>query len=124
LSVRHHGFSRSSLYKVTSEQALRNLLIDEDLGKSGATAEGRPGFQRLVAEVSLAHVGIVFGLDISRLARSNRDWHHLGTQKLLIIPRSQPGGTISINHFPKAGSRLIWASTRCMASLVKVTPVS
>jgi DNA invertase Pin-like site-specific DNA recombinase len=53
------------------------LVIDEDLGKSGTTAAGRPGFQRLVAEVSLAHVGIVFGLDISRLARSNRDWHHL-----------------------------------------------
>src|ERR687883_649663 len=53
------------------------LVIDEDLGKSGATAAGRPGFQRLVAEVSLAHVGIIFGLDISRLARSNRDWHHL-----------------------------------------------
>jgi len=53
------------------------FVIDEDLGKSGTTAEGRPGFQRLVAEVSLAHVGIVFGLDISRLARSNRDWHHL-----------------------------------------------
>jgi DNA invertase Pin-like site-specific DNA recombinase len=53
------------------------LVIDEDLGKSGATAAGRPGFQRLVAEVSLAYVGIVFGLDISRLARSNRDWHHL-----------------------------------------------
>src|SRR5712691_3128769 len=53
------------------------LVIDEDLGKSGATAAGRPGFQRLVAEVTLAHVGIVFGLDISRLSRSNRDWHHL-----------------------------------------------
>jgi DNA invertase Pin-like site-specific DNA recombinase len=53
------------------------LVIDEDLGKSGATTEGRPGFQRLVAEGSLAHVGIVFGLNISRLARSNRDWHHL-----------------------------------------------
>jgi DNA invertase Pin-like site-specific DNA recombinase len=53
------------------------LVIDDDLGKSGATAEGRPGFQRLVAEVSWAHVGIVFGLDISRLARSNRDWHHV-----------------------------------------------
>jgi len=49
---------------------------------------------------------------------------YVGTQKLLIIPRSQPGGTISINHFPKSGSRLIWASTRCIASLVKVTPVS
>jgi DNA invertase Pin-like site-specific DNA recombinase len=42
------------------------LVIDEDLSKSDTTAEGRPGFQRLVAEVSLAHVGIVFGVDISR----------------------------------------------------------
>jgi DNA invertase Pin-like site-specific DNA recombinase len=55
----------------------RVLVIDEDLGKSGATAEGRPGFQRLVAEVSLDHVGIVLGLEMSRLARSNRDWHQL-----------------------------------------------
>jgi len=44
----------------------RVLVIDEDLGKSGATAEGRPGFQRLVAEVSLEHVGIVLGLEMSR----------------------------------------------------------
>jgi DNA invertase Pin-like site-specific DNA recombinase len=39
----------------------RVLVIDEDLGKSGTTAEGRPGFQRLVAEGSLEHVGIVLG---------------------------------------------------------------
>jgi DNA invertase Pin-like site-specific DNA recombinase len=55
----------------------RVLVIDEDLGKSGVTAEGRPGFQRLVTEVSLDHVGIVLGLEMSRLARSNRDWHQL-----------------------------------------------
>jgi DNA invertase Pin-like site-specific DNA recombinase len=55
----------------------RILVIDEDLGRSGATAEGRPGFQRLVAEVGLNHVGIIFGIEMSRLARSNRDWHHL-----------------------------------------------
>jgi DNA invertase Pin-like site-specific DNA recombinase len=53
------------------------LVIDEDLGKSADTVAGRSGFQRLVAEVSLAHVGIILGLEISRLARSNRDWHHL-----------------------------------------------
>jgi DNA invertase Pin-like site-specific DNA recombinase len=53
------------------------LVIDEDLGKSGATAQGRTGFQRLVAEVGLAHVGIVLGVEMSRLARSNRDWHQL-----------------------------------------------
>src|SRR2546427_10786891 len=53
------------------------LVIDEDLGKSADSVAGRSGFQHLVAEVSLAHVGIIFGLEMSRLARSNRDWHHL-----------------------------------------------
>jgi DNA invertase Pin-like site-specific DNA recombinase len=53
------------------------LVIDADLGKSADSMAGRTGFQRLVAEVSLAHVGIILGLEMSRLARSNRDWHHL-----------------------------------------------
>jgi DNA invertase Pin-like site-specific DNA recombinase len=52
-------------------------VIDEDQGKSGASIEGRPGFQRLVAEVSLDHVGLVLGVEMSRLARSCRDWHQL-----------------------------------------------
>jgi DNA invertase Pin-like site-specific DNA recombinase len=55
----------------------RVLVIDDDLGKSGRTAEGRTGFQRLVAEVTLSHVGLVLGLEMSRLARSSRDWHNL-----------------------------------------------
>jgi DNA invertase Pin-like site-specific DNA recombinase len=53
------------------------MVIDADLGISGANAEGRPGFQRLVAEVSLDHVGIILGIEMSRLARSCRDWHQL-----------------------------------------------
>lgn len=53
------------------------LVIDDDLGISGSSAEGRPGFQRLVAEVSLDHVGIILGIEMSRLARSCRDWHQL-----------------------------------------------
>ncbi len=52
-------------------------VIDDDLGKSGASAEGRLGFQRLVAEVGLGHVGLVLGIEMSRLARSCRDWHQL-----------------------------------------------
>lgn len=52
-------------------------VIDDDLGKSAASAEGRPGFQRLVAAVSLEQVGIVLGIEMSRLARSCRDWHQL-----------------------------------------------
>ena len=55
----------------------RILIIDDDLGKSGSSAEGRVGFQRLVAEVGLNHVGLILGLEMSRLARSSKDWHHL-----------------------------------------------
>jgi DNA invertase Pin-like site-specific DNA recombinase len=50
-------------------------LVDEDLGKSGAQAEARGGFQRLLSEVSLARVGLVLSFDASRLARTNRDWY-------------------------------------------------
>ena len=52
-------------------------IIDDDLGRSGTSAEGRPGFQRLVAEVGLGRVGLVLGVEMSRLARSCRDWHQL-----------------------------------------------
>jgi DNA invertase Pin-like site-specific DNA recombinase len=52
-------------------------VIDEDQGRSGQSAEGRLGFQRLLAEVSLDHVGLVLGLEMSRLARSCKDWHQL-----------------------------------------------
>jgi len=52
-------------------------VIDDDLGCSGASTEGRPGFQRLVAEVGLDHVGMVLGLEMSRLSRSSRDWYQL-----------------------------------------------
>lgn len=55
----------------------RVLVIDDDLGQSATSAEGRAGFQRLVSEVSLDHVGIIFGIEMSRLARSNVDWHRL-----------------------------------------------
>jgi len=55
----------------------RVLVIDDDLGCSGASAEGRPGFQRLLGEVALDHVGIILGVEMSRLARSCRDWHQL-----------------------------------------------
>jgi DNA invertase Pin-like site-specific DNA recombinase len=55
----------------------RVLDIDEDQGQSGRSAEHRAGFQRLLAEVTLEHVGLILGLEMSRLARSSKDWHHL-----------------------------------------------
>ena len=52
-------------------------VIDSDLGLSGAQAAGRDGFQQLVTEVAMGHAGIVLGLEVSRLARNNADWHRL-----------------------------------------------
>lgn len=52
-------------------------VIDADLGRSGADATGREGFKDLVADVGLGRVGIVFGIEVSRLARNNADWYQL-----------------------------------------------
>ena len=52
-------------------------VIDEDLGRSGASALQRTGFQRLVAEVGLGHCGAIFSLEASRMARNNADWYQL-----------------------------------------------
>src|SRR5450432_3418715 len=57
--------------------AERVVIVDEDQGQSGKSAENRSGFQRLMTEVSLNHVGIVLGLELSRLSRSSKDWHQL-----------------------------------------------
>lgn len=81
--VTHHQESTKLQYGL-KQRALelgwaadRIVIIDEDQGSSGASAVGRVGFQRLMAEVGMDHVGIIFGVEISRLARSCRDWYHL-----------------------------------------------
>ena len=53
------------------------VTIDTDQGQSGASAADREGFQRLVAEAGMGRAGIVLGLEVSRLARNNADWHRL-----------------------------------------------
>lgn len=79
--VRHHQESRRRQYDLAAHARALGwrevTVIDEDLGKSGASATNRAGFQRLVAEVSLGRVGAVVGLEVSRLARNNRDWYQL-----------------------------------------------
>jgi DNA invertase Pin-like site-specific DNA recombinase len=81
--VERHGESTKLQYGL-AEKAYhlgwakdRVVIIDDDLGRSGSNAEGRPGFQRLVAEVGLDRVGLILGIEISRLARSCRDWYQL-----------------------------------------------
>ncbi len=78
----HQESTRLQYGLVTRAQELgwaeaRVVVIDDDLGQSGARVEARVGFQRLVSEVSLDHVGLVLGVDMSRLARSSKEWHQL-----------------------------------------------
>jgi DNA invertase Pin-like site-specific DNA recombinase len=81
--VQDHGESTRLQYGLAGRAAAlgwapsRVLVIDEDLGHSASGADARPGFTRLVAEVGLDHVGIVLGIEMSRLARSGREWHQL-----------------------------------------------
>ena len=81
--VIEHGESTRLQYGLSGRAAglgwepSRVLVIDEDLGHSASGAQVRPGFQRLVSEVGLDHVGIVLGIEMSRLARSGREWHQL-----------------------------------------------
>ena len=81
--VLHHRESSARQYALVNHVVTlgwpreRVVLIDEDQGQSGKSAEHRTGFHRLLAEVSMQHVGLIMGLEMSRLARSSRDWHHL-----------------------------------------------
>ena len=81
--VLHNRESQANQYQLVHRaQALgwkqeRIVVIDTDQGLSGQESQSRNGFQQLVAEVSLGHVGIIFGYEVSRLARNNRDWYHL-----------------------------------------------
>jgi DNA invertase Pin-like site-specific DNA recombinase len=52
-------------------------VIDDDLGTSAATPDSREGFARLVTEVTMGRVGVVLGTEMSRLARTGKDWHQL-----------------------------------------------
>lgn len=53
------------------------VIIDDDLGLSGSTTDKRSGFARMLSEVALGHVGMILGLEVSRLARNNADWYRL-----------------------------------------------
>ena len=95
---RQHGFlERAVSLGWRGEQV---EVIDDDTGQSGATAEGRDGFHRLVSEVALGKVGAVLGLEVSRLARSCADWYRLmevaAVTRTIIVDED---GVYDPNHF-------------------------
>src|SRR5262249_54272488 len=74
-TARQYGLSSTAQDVGWSDHLVE--VIDDDLGQSGRSAQYRHGFQRLVADVALGQVGIVMGLEISRLARNNADFQQL-----------------------------------------------
>jgi len=79
--IREHPESRRLQYGLQSRASQLGfgqvIVIDEDLGRSGSGRDDRPGFGRLLAAVCEGTVGAVLAFEASRLARNNRDWHHL-----------------------------------------------
>lgn len=81
--VREHTESLERQYELASRAQLLGwaprqvIVVDDDLGRSGAEATAREGFKNLVADVGLGKVGIVLGVEVSRLARNNADWYQL-----------------------------------------------
>jgi DNA invertase Pin-like site-specific DNA recombinase len=88
--------------------AAQIITIDTDQGHSGATAADREGFQRLVAEVGTGRAGIVLGLEVSRLARNNADWHRL----LEICAMSSTLICTRTGSMTPASSTTGWCATR------------
>jgi excisionase family DNA binding protein len=79
--VRHHQQGRQRQYDLAQHAGelgfTRVEVIDDDQGRSGSGMVERPGFAMLLSAVCSGQVGAVFALEASRLARNNRDWHHL-----------------------------------------------
>jgi DNA invertase Pin-like site-specific DNA recombinase len=81
--VEHHRESTARQYALADRAGQLGwakqqvVIVDDDLGLSGSSTDKRAGFVRLASEVALAHVGIVLGLEVSRLARNNADWYRL-----------------------------------------------
>jgi DNA invertase Pin-like site-specific DNA recombinase len=81
--VLNHRESRERQYELAELSVAlgwprdRVVIIDDDQGKTGRTTVKRDGFHRLLAEVTMEHVGLILGIDMSRIARNNRDWHNL-----------------------------------------------
>jgi DNA invertase Pin-like site-specific DNA recombinase len=81
--VLNHRESRERQYALADHAVVlgwprdRVLIIDEDQGQSAKTPDRRSGFQHLLAEVTMEHVGLVLGIEMSQITRNNKDWHNL-----------------------------------------------
>ena len=111
--------SRELQYEFTQRAVLLGwhqdqvIVIDDDLGRRGSQSGNRSGFQRLVAEVGLGRVGLVLGIEVSRLARRNADWYNL--MDLCALTDTLIGDSDGIYHPADHNSRLVLGLKGTMA---------
>ena len=109
--VEHHRESTARQYALVQRACdlgwpkEQVVVIDEDLGISGASAGNRAGFSRLASEVALGRVGIILGLEVSRLARNNADWYRL--LDLCVITDTLIGDSDGLYHPALFNDRLV-----------------
>jgi DNA invertase Pin-like site-specific DNA recombinase len=109
--VEHHRESTARQYSLVQRACdlgwpkEQVMVIDEDLGISGASAGNRAGFSRLASEVALGRVGIILGLEVSRLARNNADWYRL--LDLCVITDTLIGDSDGLYHPALFNDRLV-----------------
>lgn len=109
--VEHHRESTARQYALVQRACdlgwpkQQVMVIDEDLGISGASASNRVGFTRLTSEVALGRIGIILGLEVSRLARNNADWYRL--LDLCVITDTLIGDSDGLYHPALFNDRLV-----------------
>ena len=109
--VERNSESRERQYELAERavelgwRASEVVVVDEDQGRSAKSADGRDGFQRLVAEVGLGRVGIVLGIEVSRLSRRNADWY--GLLDLCALTDTLIADSEGIYHPGLHGDRLV-----------------
>jgi len=109
--VEHHRESTARQYALAQRACdlgwpkEQVIVIDEDLGVSGASVANRGGFTRMSSEVALGRVGIILGLEVSRLARNNADWYRL--LDLCVITDTLIGDSDGLYHPALFNDRLV-----------------
>src|SRR5215471_6897855 len=109
--VEHHRESTARQYALAQRACdlgwpdEQVIVIDEDLGVSGASVANRAGFTRMASEVALGRVGIILGLEVSRLARNNADWYRL--LDLCVITDTLIGDSDGLYHPALFNDRLV-----------------
>ena len=114
--VEHHRESTARQYALAQRACdlgwpnQQVIVIDEDLGVSGASVANRAGFTRMASEVALGRVGIILGLEVSRLARNNADWYRL--LDLCVITDTLIGDSDGLYHPALFNDRLVLGLNR------------